>query len=343
VTAAARPQLTAGQGGVDGGRPLVHAALQQPAGQAGGQVGGVGHGRTGPPAGPGVTGPAAAVPHPLQRPLERLGHGQADHHPGRVEGGRGPLHRRAGHAGAQVDDPVPAGAQQDHQQHGPQLVLLVRAAADQHGTADGRRQPVEQAQGLAAQEVGGEVLDLHQRAVPAGAVGAGRDDGRRDQAAGHALDAEQRLGGGEGALGLGLVVGAEGVDQPGQQPPRVVVLDVRGRAEQAGGLRRRHALDPAPVEEPDHGHVLVGVEALAGRRARRPRPAVAPLPRPQGAGRDAGHPLDGGDPVPGYLVVGLRRRLLALSRHGFLPPTRAARHRGCRSRWRPPAQSGTSK
>ena len=146
----------------------------------------------------------------------------------------------------------------------------------------------------------------------------------------------------EGALGLGLVEGAEGGDQAGQQPPRVVVLDLRGRPEQGGGLRHRHALDPAPVKEADQGHVMVGVEPLAGGGPERPGPAVAPLPGPQRARRDAGHPLDGGDPVPGHLVVGLRRRRLALNRHGFLPPTRAGRHRGCRSRWRSPSEGGTS-
>ena len=59
------------------------------------------------------------------------------------------------------------------------------------------------------------------------------DDGGRDHADGRTLHPEQGLGGGEGALGLGLVEGAEGGDQAGQQPTRVVVLDVRGRPSRA--------------------------------------------------------------------------------------------------------------
>jgi hypothetical protein len=148
----------------------------------------------------------------------------------------------------------------------PELVLLVGAAADQHRPPDRRRQPVEQAQHVAAQQVGGEVLDLDRRPVPAGPSSAsGRWPRRWRPGPGWRppLAAEDGLGGGEGLAGGGLVEGPEGGHQAGQQPRRVVVLHGRGRAEQAGRLRHRHALDPAPVEEPDHGHVLVGVEPLA--------------------------------------------------------------------------------
>ena len=76
---------------------------------------------------------------------------------------------------------------------------------------------------------------------------------------------------------------------------------------------------------------MVELRPLAGRGPERPRPTVAPL---QDRGVLAGMPVirSTATPVPGHLIVG--RRAPALNRHGFLPPTRAGRRRGCRSRWR---------
>ena len=194
-----------------------------------------------------------------------------------VERGDGVLERRAGQAGAQVDHPVPADAQQHGEEQRAQLVLLVGGAADEQGSPPRGREVAEQPEHLPAEEVGGEVLggDGEVAADFAGDLA----DRAGDQLAGRALGTEQPLGGGERRLGGGLVEGPERGDEAGEDALGVALVGGGRPLEQAGGLRHRDPLGPALDQEAHDGDVVVGVEPLVGRGAHGVGPAVAPLPR----------------------------------------------------------------